>query len=107
MSMASSLVGRDGPYVSIGLKIFTVAVVILALMCAATALTVSMATQVSRELDLLGHGYMEAYAAMARANIHSLQRAVLIWRLYINERDGCRPDTERGAGRRAREAARP
>ena len=60
MSMASSQVGRDGPYVSIGLKIFTVAVVILALMCAATALTVYMATQVSRELDLLGHGYMEA-----------------------------------------------
>lgn len=79
---------RDGPYVSIGLKIFTVAVVILALMCAATALTVRMAAQVSSELELLGHEYLEAYAALARAEIHSLERALLIRRLYINRRDG-------------------
>ena len=104
MSIASSLVGRDGPYVSIGLKIFTVAVMILALMCAATALTVSMATQVSRELDLLGHGYMEAYAAMARANIRSLARAVLIRRLYINERDGEGRTPSDELVRRARDA---
>ena len=50
---------------------------------------------------------------MARANIHSLERAVLIRRLYINERDGeGRTPSEElagaprcGRGRRARMAA--
>ena len=86
--MASKAVTRDGPYVSIGLKIFTVAVVILALMCAGTALTVHMAASVNRELQVLGHGYIDGYAALARANIRSLERALYIRRLYINIRDG-------------------
>src|SRR6476469_8637790 len=86
--MAPTAATRDGPYVSIGLKIFTVAVVILALMCAVTALTVHMAASVNRELQVLGHGYIESYAALARANIHSLERAIFIRRLYINGRDG-------------------
>ena len=86
--MASKAVTRDGPYVSIGLKIFTVAVVILALMCAVTALTVHMAASVNRELQVLGHGYIDGYAALARANIRSLERALYIRRLYINVRDG-------------------
>ena len=60
--MASKAATRDGPYVSIGLKIFTVAVVILALMCAVTALTVHMAASVNRELQVLGGwGYCTEY----------------------------------------------
>lgn len=79
---------RETRYVSIGLKIFTVALVVLALMCAVTALTVSMATSVNRELKVLGHGYIDSYAALARANIRSVERALYIRRLYINARDG-------------------
>ena len=86
--MASKAATQDGPYVSIGLKIFTVAVVILALMCAVTALTVHMAASVNRELQVLGHGYIEGYGALARTNIRSLERALYIRRLYINARDG-------------------
>jgi adenylate cyclase len=86
--MASDSATRDGPYVSIGLKIFTVAVVILALMCAVTALTVWMAASVNRELKVLGHQYIDGYAALARANIRSVERALVIRRLYINARDG-------------------
>ena len=94
--MASSAT-QNGPYVSIGLKIFTVAVVLLALMCAVTALTVHMAASVSRELRDLGHGYIESYAALARANIRSLERALYLRRLYINARDGEGQRHQRGA----------
>src|SRR4051812_13754152 len=96
---------RDGPYVSIGLKIFTVALVILALMCAGTALTVQMAASVNQELQVLGHGYIESYAALARANIRSLERALYIRRLYINVRDGEGRATSEELRRRADEAA--
>src|SRR3954454_1958110 len=92
---------RDGPYVSIGLKIFTVAVVILALMCAGTALTVRMAASVDHELHVLGH----SYAALARANIRSLERALYIRRLYINIRDGEGRATSEELRRRAHQAA--
>ena len=95
--MASKAATRDGPYVSIGLKIFTVAVVILALMCAGTALTVHMAASVNRELQVLGHGYIDGYAALARANIRSLERALYIRRLYINIARRRGPRLERGA----------
>ena len=57
-------------------------------MCAGTALTVHMAAGVNRELQVLGHAYIESYAALARANIRSLERALYIRRLYINVRDG-------------------
>ena len=86
--MAPTAATRETRYVSIGLKIFTVALVVLALMCAVTALTVSMATSVNRELKVLGHGYIDSYAALARANIRSVERALYIRRLYINARDG-------------------
>jgi len=79
---------RGGRYISIGVKIFTVAVIVLALMCTVTVLPVRMAASVSRELDALGNGYVESYAALARANIRSLERGFYIRRLYINARDG-------------------
>jgi adenylate cyclase len=103
--MTPTTATRDGPYVSIGLKIFTVAVVILALMCAGTALTVRMAASVDHELRVLGHSYIESYAALARANIRSLERALYIRRLYINIRDGEGRATSEELRRRADEAA--
>jgi adenylate cyclase len=86
--MASRSAPKEGRYVSIGLKIFTVALILLALMGAVTAVTVHLAADVNRELKALGHGYIAAYGALARANIRSVQRAVLIRRVYINGTDG-------------------
>jgi class 3 adenylate cyclase len=77
-----------GPRLSIGLKIFTATFLVLMLMMAVTALTVWMAASLNSELRVLGNGYIASYAALARANIRSLERALYLRRLYINARDG-------------------
>src|SRR4051812_13488701 len=77
-----------GPRLSIGLKIFTVALIVLVLMGAVTALTATMAASVNRELEVLAHGYIEANEALARVNILSLERSLYNRRMYINARDG-------------------
>jgi adenylate cyclase len=104
--MASPKAPKEGRYVSIGLKIFTVALILLALMGAVTALTVHMAAEVNRELKALGHGYVAAYGALARANIRSVQRAVLIRRVYINATDGEERTATRELLRRSEELAK-
>ena len=96
---------RSGLRLSIGLKIFTVALVVLVLMCTVTVLTVYMAASVNRELKVLGHGYIESYAALARVNIRSLERGFYIRRLYINARDGEGRPTSAELRRLADEAA--
>src|SRR3954447_8509637 len=96
---------RSGLRLSIGLKIFTVAMVVLVLMCLVTVLTVYMAASVNHELEALGHGYIESYAALARANIRSLERGFYIRRLYINVRDGEGRATNTELQRLADEAA--
>src|SRR3954447_21976716 len=80
--------GRAARHISIGVKIFTVAFVVFALMSSVTLLTVYMAASVSRELEALGHRYIEAYVALARTHIWSLERSLAIRRLYIAIRDG-------------------
>ena len=94
-----------GPLISIGFKIFTVAVVVLMLMCAVTVLTVRMAADVSQDLSALGHGYVASYAALARANIRSLERALYLRRLYIARRDGQGGTPEDELARLAEQAA--
>src|SRR4051812_18521977 len=59
--MTPTTATRDGPYVSIGLKIFTVAVVILALMCAGAALTVRVAAGGDPQPHLPGASHIEKY----------------------------------------------
>jgi class 3 adenylate cyclase len=86
--MAAVVTGRSGRHISIGVKIFTVAFVVFALMSSVTVLTVYMAANVSRELEALGHRYIEAYVALARTHIWSLERSLAIRRLYIAIRDG-------------------
>jgi class 3 adenylate cyclase len=93
--MAAVVMGRSGRHISIGVKIFTVAFVVFALMSSVTLLTVYMAATVSRELDALGHRYIEAYVAVARTHIWSLERSLAIRRLYIAIRDGDEPATIR------------
>lgn len=79
---------RGPQRLSIGIKVFTVAVVILVLMCATTLLTVLMAKRVNEQMRLLTDDYQKAYASLAVTNIRSLNRALTIRRLYINARDG-------------------
>jgi adenylate cyclase len=102
--MTSTEAVRSGLRLSIGLKIFTVALVVLVLMCMVTVLTVYMAASVNRELKVLGHGYIESYAALARVNIRSLERSFYIRRLYINARDGQGRTTDTELQRLAEEA---
>src|SRR5256885_5815176 len=85
---AAVMTGRGGRHISIGVKIFTVAFVVFALMSSVTLLTVYMAASVSRELEALGHRYIEAYVALARTHIWSLERSLAIRRLDIAIRDG-------------------
>ena len=103
MTLIASM--RGGPRLSIGLKIFTVALVVLVLMCAVTVLTVYMAASANRELEVLGHGYIRSYGALARVNIRSLERGFYIRRLYINARDGEGRPTSAELRRLADEAA--
>src|SRR4051794_22426581 len=86
--MRLSEVIHGGPRLSIGLKIFTVALVVLVMMGAVTVLTAIMAASVNRELGVVAHGYIETYAALARVHILSLERSLYIRQLYINVRDG-------------------
>jgi class 3 adenylate cyclase len=102
--MAAVAIGRSGRHISIGVKIFTVAFVVFALMSSVTLLTVYMAATVSRELDALGHRYIDAYVALARTHIWSLERSLAIRRLYIAMRDGEDPASLRALQQAAEEA---
>jgi len=75
--MGAAMSGRSGRHISIGVKIFTVGFVVFALMSSVTLLTVYMAATVSRELDALGHRYIDAYVALARTHIWSLERSLV------------------------------
>jgi hypothetical protein len=50
---------NEGRRLSIGIEVFTVALVILVLMCAATVLTIFMASNVNKELQL-SHDYLQS-----------------------------------------------
>jgi class 3 adenylate cyclase len=103
--MGAVVIGRSGRYISISVKIFTVAFVVFALMSSVTLLTVYMAATVSRELDALGHRYIDAYVALVRTHIWSLQRSLAIRRLDIAIRDGEDPAAALALERTAEEAA--
>ncbi len=102
--MGAVMIGRSGRHISIGVKIFTVGFVVFALMSSVTLLTVYMAATVSRELDALGHRYIDAYVALARTHIWSLERSLAIRRLYIAIRDGEDPVSLRALQQAAEEA---
>jgi adenylate cyclase len=68
---------------AIGLKIFAVALALLVLMSVTTLLMVRMARDVGNELDFLASTYLPAYAAIARTNVRSMERALVLRRLVI------------------------
>jgi len=68
---------------AIGFKIFAIALALLVLMSVATLLMVRMALDVGTELDFFASTYLPAYAAIARTNVRSVERALVLRRLII------------------------
>lgn len=69
--------------VSIALKIFVIVVAVLLLMTAVAAISTLQARKVGSLLDRAAGQYMPAYAALARADIRSLEQALALRRLVI------------------------
>src|SRR5215470_4042488 len=73
---------------SIGFKLFGVVVVLLLLMAAAAAISMQQAQNVDALLDSTIDGYVPAYASLARANVRSLEQALLLRRVVIAHQAG-------------------
>jgi class 3 adenylate cyclase len=68
---------------SIKRKIVSIAVGLIILMVITSALSMVMASRVAHQLDELSSKYVEAYAALARVNIHSLEGSLAMRRMVI------------------------
>jgi HAMP domain-containing protein len=76
---------------SIKTKILAIAVGLIILMAVTAALSLAMVTQIGHRLDQLTNSYIPAYGALARANIRSLERALLLRRMVL-AKTGPAPD---------------
>ena len=81
--------------VSIALKIFVVVLAVLVLMAAVAAITTWEARKAGAQLDRAIDTYIPAYAALARADVRSLEQALALRRLVIAELAGLADDTLR------------
>lgn len=70
---------------SIKRKIIGIAVILIVLMAVTAFLSMGLVVQVGGRLDDLTQSYAPAYGALARANIHSLERAMLLRRMVIEK----------------------
>jgi class 3 adenylate cyclase len=70
---------------SIRRKIMGIAVTLIVLMAVTAVLTVVLVMQVGTRIEELTYSYMPAYGDLARANIRSLERALLIRRIIIEK----------------------
>src|SRR5499433_522761 len=68
---------------SIGLKIFGIAVALLILMAAVALLSMRMSRTVDGQLVTIDQNYFPAYVALAQANIHSVEESAYIRRLLL------------------------
>ena len=84
---------------SIRRKIIGIALILIVLMAIAASLSMALIVQVAGRLDDLTQSYVPAYAALAQANIHSLDRAVALRRMVI-EKLQSPPDEARFAAAR-------
>ena len=69
--------------ISIAFKIFIIVLVLLLLMTVVAAVSTHQARKVGLLLDGTAEGYVPAYAALARADIRSLEQALALRRLVI------------------------
>jgi class 3 adenylate cyclase len=86
---------------SIKRKIIGIALILIALMTVTALISLALVMQVSGRLEELTQSYIPAYAALARANVHSLERAVALRRMVI-EKIQSPPDQARYADARKR-----
>jgi class 3 adenylate cyclase len=70
---------------SIKRKIIGIALILIALMTVTALISLALVMQVSGRLQELTQSYAPAYAALARANVHSLERAVALRRMAIEK----------------------
>jgi class 3 adenylate cyclase len=68
---------------SIRRKIVGIALILIVLMTVAALASTALVIQVGERLEDLTKSYVPAYAALARANIHSLERGLALRRLII------------------------
>src|SRR5262245_46379538 len=73
---------------SIGLKVFGAIAVLLLLMATAAAISMWEARAVGDRLDRAVNTYIPTYAALARANVRSLEQALLLRRIIIAHSTG-------------------
>ncbi len=69
--------------ITIGLKIFAIAVGLLALMAVVALLTTRLARDVGGQLDFVIQQYIPGYGALARANVRSVEQALYLRRVVI------------------------
>jgi class 3 adenylate cyclase len=70
---------------SIKRKIIGIALILIVLMTITALISLALVMQVSGRLEELTQKYVPAYAALARANVHSLERAVALRRMVIEK----------------------
>jgi adenylate cyclase len=68
---------------SIGLKIFSIAVALLILMTVVALLGMRMTRTVDGQLVIIDQNYFPAYVALAQANIHSVEESAYVRRLVL------------------------
>jgi class 3 adenylate cyclase len=90
--------------ISIALKIFVIVFALLLLMAVVAGITTWQARKVSGQLDRAVEIYIPAYAALARADIRSLEQALALRRIVIAELAGVANDASRARLRSAFEA---
>src|SRR5262249_950384 len=68
---------------SIGLKIFSIAVALLILMTVVALLGMRMTRTVDGQLAIIDQNYFPAYVALAQANIYSVEESAYVRRLVL------------------------
>jgi class 3 adenylate cyclase len=90
---------------SIRRKIIGIALILIVLMTIAALLSMALIAQVAGRLDDLTQSYVPAYAALAQANIHSLERAVALRRMVIEKLQSSPDEARFAAARQSFEAS--
>src|SRR5580693_9987258 len=81
-------------HLTIGIKIFGIAVGLLILMAVVALLSMRMTRTVDDQLVIVDHNYFPAYVALAQANISSVEESVLIRRQIIALAEDPRDDAK-------------
>src|SRR5438876_7568934 len=84
--------GGGGMRVTIGAKIFGIAVGLLLLMSAVAGLSMRMTRTVDAQLIVLDKYYFPAYVRLAQANMHSVEESAYIRRLLLALDESAPPD---------------